>query len=291
MAWTTAEIPDQTGRTFVVTGANSGLGEQTSKVLASKGATVVMACRNVDKATAVSDAIDGDTRVEKLDLGDLASVREFAASQRSFDVLINNAGLMFVPEGRTADGFETQIGVNHLGHFALTAQLLDRIADRVVTVASLAHFQAKSLGLDDLVGTAGKYSRAGAYARSKLANLMFARELQRHLREKGSTVTSFAVHPGASATELASKTGTALDYIPKGAQRVFAQSALAGSHPTLYAATMPDADPDTYWGPMRMKNMRGPVGSNPSTRLSRDADQARLLWEASQEATGVHFQL
>lgn len=181
MSFSIADAPDQSGRTFVVTGANGGLGEVVTRTLAAKGATVVMACRNAAKAQQVADGIDGDVQVAELDLASLASVRDFAAKQGGFDVLVNNAGIMNIPMRRTVDGFETQFGVNHLGHFALTGLLLDRITDRVVTVASIAHKQTPKFWIDDLNYDNRFYQRNLAYAQSKLANLMFARELQRRL--------------------------------------------------------------------------------------------------------------
>lgn len=208
MAWKPSEISNQSGRTFVITGANGGLGEQTTKVLAGKGATVIMACRNAAKAQEVADRIDGDVRVAALDLADLASVRQFADSQGEFDVLINNAGLMNIPFSRTKDGFETQWGVNHLGHFALTGLLLDKIGDRVVTLASIAHKQTPKLWIDDLNYENRRYQRNLAYAQSKLSNLMFARELEHRLEAAGSTKRSYAVHPGVSATDLFARTET-----------------------------------------------------------------------------------
>ncbi|HET9875549.1 MAG TPA: SDR family NAD(P)-dependent oxidoreductase, partial [Mycobacterium sp.] len=192
MAWHTSDIPDQHGRTFVVTGANGGLGEVATRVLAGKGATVVMACRNVAKAQQIAAGIDGDVRVAALDLASLQSVRDFASQQTGFDVLVNNAGIMNIPMSRTVDGFETQFGVNHLGHFALTGLLFDKISDRVVTMASVAHRQTPKLWIDDLNYEHRFYQRNLAYAQSKLANLMFARELQRRLTAAGSPKRSYA---------------------------------------------------------------------------------------------------
>lgn len=289
MAWKPAEIPDQTGRTFVITGANGGLGAETTKVLAAKGATVIMACRNAAKAEQVADGIPGDVRVAALDLADLASVREFAEKSDEFDVLINNAGLMNVPFSRTADGFETQWGVNHLGHFALTGLLLDRIRDRVVTLASIAHKQTPKLWIDDLNYEHRRYQRNLAYAQAKLSNLMFARELQRRLAESGSAKRSYAVHPGVSATDLFARTETPLDRISKPFVRLIGHAPARAAHSTLFAATMPEADPQTYWGPARLFQTQGPVEPSPSTKLSKNKDLWRRLWEESERLTGVTY--
>ncbi|MBF6442472.1 oxidoreductase [Nocardia farcinica] len=289
MAWNPTQIPDQTGRTFVITGANGGLGAETTKVLADKGATVVMACRNVAKAQQVADGIPGDVRVAELDLADLASVRAFAERAEAFDVLINNAGLMYIPFSRTADGFETQFGVNHLGHFALTGLLLDKIRDRVVTLASIAHRQTPKLWIDDLNYERRRYYRNLAYAQSKLANLMFARELQRRLAEAGSPKRSYAVHPGVSATELFARTETPLDRIAKPIIRLVGHPPAKAAHSTLFAATMPDADPGTYWGPNRLFQSQGPVEPSPSTRLSKNPELMRRLWAESERMTGVTY--
>jgi NAD(P)-dependent dehydrogenase (short-subunit alcohol dehydrogenase family) len=291
MAWRPSQIPNQHGRTFVVTGANGGLGEVTTRELAASGATVVMACRNIEKAQQISDRIDGDTRVTALDLGDLASVRSFADGQTAFDVLINNAGIMYPPFGRTVDGFEMQFAVNHLGHFALTGLLLDRIGDRVVTLASIAHKQTPRLNIDDLNYQHRRYRRVPAYAQSKLANLMFARELQRRLAAAGSPKRSYAVHPGVSGTDLFANTGTPLDLVSKQVMGLLGHPPQRAAESTLFAATTPDADPTVYWGPTRLGQMRGPVGRSPSRRLSRDQGLWRRLWEESEKMTGVTYDL
>ncbi|NEW36627.1 SDR family NAD(P)-dependent oxidoreductase [Nocardia cyriacigeorgica] len=289
MAWKPEQISDQTGRTFVVTGANGGLGVETTKVLASKGATVVMACRNTAKAQEIADGIDGDVKVAPLDLADLGSVREFADNCGEFDVLINNAGLMNVPFTRTKDGFETQFGVNHLGHFALTGLVLDRIRDRVVSLASIAHKQTPKLWIDDLNYENRRYQRNLAYAQSKLANLMFARELQHRLEEAGSAKRSYGVHPGVSATDLFARTETPLDYISKPFIRLIGHAPAKAAHSTLFAATEPDADPNTYWGPTRLFQSQGPVEPSPSTKLSKNRELQRRLWEESERFTGITY--
>lgn len=291
MAWHPDDIPAQHGRTFVVTGANGGLGVITTRVLADKGATVVMACRDVPKAQAIADRIGGDVRVAKLDLADLDSVRAFAAAHGELDVLINNAGLMNIPFSRTADGFETQFGVNHLGHFALTGLLLDRIGDRVVTLSSIAHRQTPKLWIDDLNYQNRRYQRNLAYAQSKLANLMFARELHRRLSEAGSPIRSYAVHPGVSGTDLFTKTETVLDLVAKHSARVVGHSPRQAAYSTLFAATMPYADPAIYWGPTRLGQTRGPVEPAPSSRLSQQRHLWRRLWDESEAMTGVTYGL
>lgn len=289
MAWKPDQIADQRGRTFVVTGANGGLGAETTKILAGKGATVVMACRNTEKAQEVADAIGGDLRVRRLDLADLSSVREFAEQTEEFDVLVNNAGLMNVPFSRTVDGFETQFGVNHLGHFALTGLLLDRMRDRVVTLASIAHKQTPKFWVDDLNYENRRYQRNLAYAQAKLSNLMFARELQRRLAASGSAKRSYGVHPGVSATELFTRTETPLDWVSKPVIRLVGHAPAKAAHSTLFAATTPDADPDTYWGPTRFFQSQGPVEASPSTRLSKNTDLWQRLWAESERLTGVVY--
>lgn len=289
MAWKPDQMADQRGRTFVVTGANGGLGAETTEVLARKGATVVLACRNVEKARQVADRIGGDLRVRRLDLADLSSIREFAEATEEFDVLINNAGLMNIPFSRTVDGFETQFGVNHLGHFALTGLLLDRIRDRVVTLASIAHKQTPKLWVDDLNYENRRYQRNLAYAQAKLANLMFARELQRRLSAAGSAKRSYGVHPGVSATELFTRTETPLDWVSKPVIKLVGHAPAKAAHSTLFAATEPDADPETYWGPTRLFQSQGPVAASPSTKLSRNTELWQRLWEESERMTGIAY--
>lgn len=289
MAWKPTDIADQTGRTFVITGANGGLGTETTKVLAGKGATVIMACRNAAKAQPIADAIPGDVRVAALDLADLASVRAFAEQQGEFDVLINNAGLMNIPFSRTADGFETQFGVNHLGHFALTGLLLDKITDRVVTLASIAHKQTPKLWIDDLNYENRRYQRNLAYAQAKLANLMFGRELQRRLTEAGSPKKSYAVHPGVSATDLFARTETVLDRVSKPFIKLIGHPPAKAAHSTLFAATEPAADPTVYWGPNKWMQSQGPVEPCPSSAISRNPELQRRLWEESERMTGISY--
>jgi len=292
MSFRIADTPDQSGRTFVVTGANGGLGEVVTRTLAAKGTNVVMACRNTTKAQEIADAIDGDVRVAALDLGSLASVRDFAAQQGDFDVLVNNAGIMNIPMRRTVDGFEAQFGVNHLGHFALTGLLLDRISDRVVTVSSIAHKQTPKFWVDDLNYEHRPYQRYLAYAQAKLANLMFARELQHRLVAAGSALRSYGAHPGVStSTELFDNDKTLPGLVTKYGLGLIGQAPERAAESTLFAATVPDADPDTYWGPTKLNQSRGPIGPCPSSKLSKDQRLWRRLWEESEKMTGVSYPL
>lgn len=288
MTWTEDEIPDLTGRTYVVTGANGGIGEHITAALAVHGARVVMACRNASKAESVAKRIGADIEVEQLDLGDLASIRSFAEQADSFDVLINNAGLLSVPLGRTADGFESQFGVNHLGHFALTGLLLDRISDRVVTLSSVAHKRTKTLDFNDLNYENRPYDASDAYVQAKLCNLMFARELQRRLSAGGSSQKSFAVHPGVTSTALDNAENLA-DRLSKPILKLVGQQPRKAAESTLFASTQPDADPETYWGTTGLMGVRGPVGASTSSPLSQDKAAWGQLWAASEKLTGVTF--
>jgi NAD(P)-dependent dehydrogenase (short-subunit alcohol dehydrogenase family) len=233
--------------------------------------------------------MSGDVSVRRLDLADLASVREFAEATPRLDVLVNNAGVMAVPLQRTADGFELQIGTNFLGHFALTGLLLPRIADRVVTLSSPAH-RAGRIELADLNWESRRYRRWAAYCQSKLADLMFAYELDRRLRSAGSAVRSVAAHPGYAATELQSHTGSRFqDGFMALGNRLFAQSAAAGALPILYAATMPDVQGGEYFGPSGPGEMRGYPRRVGSSRASRDGTIAGQLWAKAAALTGVNF--
>jgi NAD(P)-dependent dehydrogenase (short-subunit alcohol dehydrogenase family) len=289
--WTAADLPDLHGRTAVVTGASSGLGTITARELARAGARVVLAVRDVAKGERVAAAIAGDTDVRPLDLTDLASVRAFAdAWEGDIDLLINNAGIMAVPEARTADGFEAQIGTNHLGHFALTNLLLPHVTDRVVTVASGAHRLGK-ISLDDLNWETRKYDAWRAYGQSKLANLLFTAELQRRLAEAGSDVRAVAAHPGYSATHLQGHTGSRLQTaLMAVTNRVFAQSDAQGALPTLYAATQ-DLPGAAYVGPDGIGEMRGHPKLVGRSKAAQDDATARRLWELSERLTGVAWPL
>src|SRR4051794_34663022 len=236
--WTAQDLPRLDGRTFVVTGANSGIGFAAARELGRAGARVVLAVRDVSRGEAAAAAVDGETEVRQLDLADLASVHAFAdAWEGDLDVLVNNAGVMAVPEQRTKDGFEMQLGTNHLGHFALTNLLLPRVRDRVVVVASGAH-RMGSIHLDDLNWERHGYSRWRAYGQSKLANLLFMSELQRRLDEAGSSLRVTAAHPGWAATNLQHRTENVVqNALLAIGNRVLAQSEEMGALPTLFAAT------------------------------------------------------
>jgi NAD(P)-dependent dehydrogenase (short-subunit alcohol dehydrogenase family) len=287
-SWTPQQIPDQTGRTFVITGANSGIGLAAAKVLAAKGAHVVLAVRDTAKGEAAARTIHGDTEVRPLDLADLASVRAFAAAtHEDVDVLINNAGVMNVPLQHTADGFEMQIGTNHLGHFALTNLLLPRIKDRVVTVASGAHRYGK-IRLDDLNWEQG-YKRHAAYGQAKLANVLFMAELQRRLDEAGSSVRSVGAHPGWAATNLQSRSGSRIEDALMGiGNRLFAQTGDMGAEPTLFAATA-DVPGNSYAGPDGRFEMRGHPTLVSRSTAATDEETARKLWILSENLTGTSF--
>ncbi len=286
--WNAADLPDLSGRRFVVTGANSGLGLSATRALAEHGAQVIMACRNLDKAARARASVPGSAEIRELDLASLTSIRSFAADLDAVDVLINNAGIMAVPRGRTADGFESQFGTNHLGHFALTGLLLPKISDRVVTLSSLMH-RVGRIRLDDPNWDRRRYLRWQAYGQSKLANLMFAYELARRLAAHDSPVRSLAAHPGLTATELQSHTGSRI----QGAvmwlgNKTLAQGADSGALPTLYAATA-DLPSGTYVGPGSFDELRGAPKVVGSSKVSRDERVAASLWSVSEELTGVHY--
>ena len=301
--WTAAEIPDQTGRVAIVTGANSGLGLATARELARAGARVVLACRNTAKGDVARGEIEAAVpgaavEVGSLDLAGLGFIRAFAEGFRSehdgLDLLINNAGLMAPPHGETADGFELQLGTNHLGHFALTGLVIGAMEGRpdarVVTLSSGMH-HAGRIDFDDLQSRR-RYRRWRAYSQSKLANLLFAFELERRLRAAGSTIRSLAAHPGWAATNLQSAAPPAIDRVFMAvANRVFAQSADMGALPTLYAATYPGLEGGTFVGPDGVGEQRGNPKSVRSSSASRDEAVARRLWRVSEELTGVHYEL
>jgi NAD(P)-dependent dehydrogenase (short-subunit alcohol dehydrogenase family) len=289
--WTAQDLPNLEHRTYVVTGANSGIGLAAARALGRAGARVVLAVRDVAKGETAAASIEGRAEVRHLDLADLASVEAFAAAwDEDLDVLINNAGVMAVPERRTTDGFELQIGTNHLGHFALTNRLLPRIGDRVVTIASGAH-RTGSIRLDDLNWERGGYQRWRAYGQSKLANLLFASELQRRLDAARSSVRSLAAHPGWAATNLQSHSESRLQaaFLAIG-NRLIAQSEEMGALPTLYAATQ-DLPGDSYVGPDGFQEGRGHPKLVGRSGAARDAETARRLWDLSEELTGVTFPL
>ncbi|MGY1681822.1 oxidoreductase [Geodermatophilus sp. SYSU D01176] len=286
-SWSTADIPSQTGRTVVVTGATSGLGLVTARELARAGARVVLAVRDPARGERAATTMSGDVEVRRLDLADLASVRAFAAGwSGDLDVLVDNAGIMMVPAGRTVDGFERQFGTNHLGHFALTVLLLPHVTDRVVTLSSSVH-RAGRIDLDDLNWERRPYSATGAYAQSKLANLLCTLELQRRLSAAGSRVRALAAHPGWAATELQGRTGNPIsDRAMRLGNLLVAQSAEQGALPTLAAAVL-DLPGGSYLGPRGLGEWRGAptlVGHSPA---ASDPELARQLWVASAELTGV----
>ncbi len=305
MSWTAEDIPDQSGRTAVVTGANSGLGAITARELARKGAAVVLACRNTEKgeqaAASIRDAAPGAAvEVAKLDLADLNSVHAFAEGLEHdrLDLLVNNAGLMAIPRRETKDGFEMQLGTNHLGHFALTGLLLERLErgsePRVVTLSSGAHRTVRGIDFDDLQGTK-RYFRWTAYGQSKLANLLFAFELQRRAEAARSPLLSMAAHPGYSATNLQSRGGggnglltRAEDMLMWVSNLVIAQSEEMGALPTLYAATEPGLPGGSYAGPDGIGEQRGHPKLVGTAGAARDEEAARRLWEVSEELTQVH---
>jgi NAD(P)-dependent dehydrogenase (short-subunit alcohol dehydrogenase family) len=289
--WTAADLPSQAGRTFIVTGANSGIGLPTARALAEAGAHVVLAVRDVAKGEAAAESISGDCEIRQLDLADLASVRAFAnAWEGEVSVLINNAGVMRTPERRTADGFELQIGTNHLGHFALTNLLLPYITDRVVTVASGAH-RGGSISLDDLNWERRSYRRWAAYQQSKLANLLFTLDLHRRLTLAGSTVRALAAHPGYSATNLQFGSDSRLeDRVMAISNRLLAQTDEAGARPILFAAIQ-DLPGASYVGPDGIGEYHGyPTLVGRSAEAS-DVEMAKRLWALSEVLTGVTFPL
>jgi NAD(P)-dependent dehydrogenase (short-subunit alcohol dehydrogenase family) len=296
--WTTAAIPDQTGRTAVITGANTGLGFETAAALAAKGANVVLTVRNLDKGKDAADRITkrhpgASVTLQEGDLASLESIRAAAAQLRSnhngIDLLINNAGVMFTPKSTTKDGFELQFGTNHLGHFALTGLLLDRLlavpGSRVVTVSSTGHRYPGPIRFDDLQWE-HRYSRMGAYGQSKLANLLFTYELQRRLT--GTHTIATAAHPGASTTELIRNTPPWIRLVT-GPFELTSQSAAMGALPTLRAATDLGALGGQYFGPGGFAEMRGYPKVVSSNERSHDVDTQKRLWAVSERLTGVVY--
>ncbi|GGO80660.1 oxidoreductase [Wenjunlia tyrosinilytica] len=304
--WTAADIPDQRGRTAVVTGANSGIGYCTARELARKGAHVVLACRDESRGKAaearIGEEVPGaEVELSVLDLADLASVRDFAerygrSGREGLDLLVNNAGVMALPYRRTADGFETQFGVNHLGHFALTGLLLPKLlarpGARVVSVSSGFH----ALGNVDLgdLNSERKYRRWIAYGRSKTANLLFTHELARRAVAAGADLVAAAAHPGYASTNLQTA-GVRMEgrrmaeRVAELANRVIAQSADAGALPALFAATAPGVAQDAFFGP-RVQGWRGAPAPSWRAKWTLDDKSAELLWSASEQLTGVTYE-
>ena len=300
--WTERDIPDQTGRVAVVTGANTGLGFETARALAAKGAMVVIAVRDVGKgksaAAKIVDAHPGaKVGVLELDLTSLASVRAAAdrlrADHERIDLLVNNAGVMYTPRSETKDGFELQFGTNHLGHFALTGLLLERMrtvaGSRIVAVSSVGHRIRSAIDFDDLEFR-NNYDRVSAYGRSKLANLLFTYELERRLRQAGASPSALAAHPGVAATELVRNSPKMLQWLTE-ATTPLLNSPLTGALASLRAATDPSAVGGEYYGPRGIGELVGyPVRVRSSAR-SHDENLQRRLWEVSEELTGVTYPL
>jgi NAD(P)-dependent dehydrogenase (short-subunit alcohol dehydrogenase family) len=297
--WTAADIPDQTGRTAVVTGANSGLGLVTARELARHGAQVILAVRDPGRGAAAVADITAEIpaahlEVRRLDLADLDSVRAFAAEITHADLLINNAGVMMPPRTLTAQGFELQLGANHLGHFALTGLLLPVLlaapAPRVVTVSSSLHRRGR-IAFDDLQAT-GSYSASGAYAQSKFANVLFGLELDRRVRDAGLPLASLLAHPGYAATNLQTSGPTGLTAVlGRLGNQILAQSAVVGALPQLYAATAAEARSGEFIGPRGFAEMRGNPKVVQPVASATDPELARRFWALSESLTGVTFPL
>ena len=304
--WIADDIPDQRGRTALVTGANSGIGLRTAAALAGAGATVLLGCRNADKAAAaraeiIAEHPGAEVGVVALDLGDLRSIERAAATVRSrpgpLDLLVNNAGVMATPRRETADGFELQFGTNHLGHFALTGRLIDDLlaaaAPRVVTVSSQAH-RVGRINFDDLNSERG-YSRWPAYCQSKLANLLFTQELARRADAAGAKLIAAAAHPGYAATGLQTsgptigRFGVLLKPAWAASNLILGQSDEAGARPTLYAATMPNVAGDDYFGPGGPGEWRGHPARVGRAGRAANPRLAERLWQHSAELTGVDY--
>jgi NAD(P)-dependent dehydrogenase (short-subunit alcohol dehydrogenase family) len=290
-AWSTTDIPDMTGRSVIVTGANSGIGRAAARALAGAGARVTLAVRDTGKGESAAAAMPGETEVRRLDLASLASVREFAAAwEGDLDLLINNAGVMAPPLTRTADGFELQFGTNHLGHFALTNVMLEHITGRVVNVSSTGH-RMGAIDFDDLNWERKRYNAWRAYGQSKLANLLFTSELQRRLTAAGSDVIATAAHPGYAATNLQFKTERrAFDVLSAIGNRLLAQDEDGGALPTLYAAVA-DIPGDSFAGPGGFMEQRGAPKLVGRSGAAKDAPVASRLWDVSEELTGARFGL
>jgi NAD(P)-dependent dehydrogenase (short-subunit alcohol dehydrogenase family) len=286
--WTAADLPSFAGRTVIVTGANSGLGAVAAGELARSGAAVILAVRNTNKGQAAAQQMTGQVEVRQLDLQDLSSVRQFADGVDKADVLINNAGIMATPYALTADGFESQIGTNHLGHFALTNLLLRKLTDRIVTVSSMAHYLGR-IDLDDLNWKSRRYSAWPAYGQSKLANLLFTSELQQRLEAAGSRLRAVAAHPGYSHTNLQGHTGNKFrDAVMLAGTRVLSTDADFGARQTLCAASQ-DLPGNTFVGPrFAMWGRTQPVGRS---RAAQNAATATALWDLSEQLTATKFAL
>ncbi len=305
--WTEDNIPDLEGKTAIVTGANSGLGFEGVKMLAENNARVVMACRSIERGKEAKEKIeseleDADLEVKKLDLASLESVNKFAeefkANNDELDILCNNAGVMAIPREETEDGFEKQFGVNHLGHFSLTAKLMSALKEadnpRVVNQSSGIHTRGE-LNFDDLMHEES-YEPMQVYGDSKLANILFTYELDRKIKENGLEMKSIAVHPGYAATNLQTRGpekegSTVKKYFMKAMNKVVAQSAEKGALPMIYAATSEKAKSGDYIGPGGFQNMRGYPEKQESSDRSYNEDTAEKLWAVSEELTGIDFEV
>jgi len=295
MKWTSNDIPDLTGKTAIVTGANSGIGFETAKALAHKGAEVILACRDTLKGEEAAGAItryysEAKIEVMTLDLSSLDSIKKFTGivnkKYSKIDILVNNAGVMMPPYGKTEDGFELQFGTNHLGHFALTGQLFDLIANaenaRIVTVSSIAHRQGK-VDFENLNAEKG-YNKSAVYGLSKIANLMFTYELQRRIEAAGLNMIAVAAHPGWTATNLQKNWPMVRVMNP-----VFAQKPPMGALPSLYAATAPEIRGGCYYGPGGFYELGGYPKQVSSIEHSLEMETAEKLWKVSEEMTGITF--
>ncbi|MFL2957223.1 MAG: oxidoreductase [Candidatus Thalassarchaeaceae archaeon] len=296
MKWNTKMMEDQTGKIVIITGSNTGIGYHMAYGLASKGANVVMACRNLEKASDSKDKIlkdypDANIELYQLDLADLDNIRSFANKFTNendrLDILINNAGVMIPPYSKTKNNFELQFGTNHLGHFALTGLLLPLLEKnddgRIITVSSIAH-NPGIIDFNDLNSERKKYSKWGSYSQSKISNLCFAIELDRRLKAGGFSTISLASHPGYSNTEL-----QRYSILWRILNVFFAMSAKRGAEATLYAATNQIATEYIYWGPTGIIEMRGRTGKAKINKKAQDKDTAKRLWSVSEEMTGVKF--
>jgi NAD(P)-dependent dehydrogenase (short-subunit alcohol dehydrogenase family) len=303
--WTETNVPDQNGRVALITGANSGIGWDTARVLAAKGARVILACRSRARGTEALQRLEAvcpnaEAALLEMDLADLDSVRQsaarFSAEHDKLDLLVNNAGLMAIPKQQTAQGFEMQFGVNHLGHFALTGLLLPTLlrtrGARVVNVSSNGHRPGR-IRFEDLHWES-RYNPWAAYFQSKLANLLFTYELQRKLEASGASAAALAAHPGATQSNLGHENpgglvNSALYSLRPLIQRFLLQSSAMGALPTLRAAADPDARGGQYYGPRGLGEMAGPPVRVGSSRRARDVESARRLWQVSEELTGVKY--
>ena len=302
MSWSVENIQDLTGKTIIITGANTGLGLEATKILASKNATIVMACRSIDRANEAKNKVlieykDAKLDIIQLDLSDLESItkftNEFKKKYKTLDVLLNNAGIMTTPYGKTKDGFELQNGVNHLGHFALTAQLFETLKKtkdaRIVNVASIAHKFGK-MDFDNYLYENGKYNKERSYARSKLSNLLFTYELDRKVKEYNLDIKVIAAHPGVSSTELGRhlRKSKVANFFASLFTK-FGQPASVGTLPEVRASVDPDAKGGEYYGPNGFYEMKGKPVLVKSTKRSHNLDDAKKLWELSEKLTNQKF--